>query len=412
MGTLPVTNLRSSTLLLPLAIAAHAAAAELTIIPATGGYMTGVSGDGSVVVGYGAQYFYWTKATGSIFIGGIPPGIQGAGGSAQISTDGTRLCGNVLNDLGKVEAATYDIAAGAWQTIGTLGSNCDINSSTAWGISGDGRTVVGGVYPSFCTHRAMKWSEGGTMGTLFSWFGWTTRANGTNADGSLVFGWQDIDTGFRQGCFWVNGVQTRLASPTGVRMGEAQCSTDDGSVVFGFGDFNDGQGRVPFRWTAASKAVPLGPDPELAPGYATGCSADGSVVSCFFRWGPPAVSGEGYAWIQGRGFVALEVLAVENGIAVPDGLRLSLPLDVSADGKTIVGAGRDAVGQQVIFVLDLHPASAPCTADVNFDGTVDGLDLGLLLGNWGQSGVGDIDNDGVVTGFDLGALLGQWGPCP
>jgi hypothetical protein len=136
------------------------------------------------------------------------------------------------------------------------------------------------------------------------------------------------------------------------------------------------------------------------------------VVSCFFRWGPPAVSGEGYAWIQGRGFVALEVLAVENGIAVPDGLRLSLPLDVSADGKTIVGAGRDAVGQQVIFVLDLHPASAPCTADVNFDGTVDGLDLGLLLGNWGQSGVGDIDNDGVVTGFDLGALLGQWGPCP
>jgi len=113
MGTLPVTDLRSCSLLLALAVASRASAADLTVIQATGGFMTGVSGDGSVVVGYGAQYFYWTKATGSIFIGGIPPGIQGAGGSAQISTDGTRLCGNVLNDLGKVEAATHDIAAGA-----------------------------------------------------------------------------------------------------------------------------------------------------------------------------------------------------------------------------------------------------------------------------------------------------------
>lgn len=408
---MPVNSILIASCSLALSAMPAAFAGELTVIPAPLAYMTGVSADGSVVSGYGAQYFYWTKATGTIFIGGIPPGIQGAGGSTQVSADGTRLCGNILNDLGKVEAAVFDVPSGIWVPIGTLGSNCDINSSTAWGISGDGRTVVGGVYPGFCLHRGMKWTEGGTMGTLYSWFGWTTRANGANHDGSLVLGWQDIDTGFRQGCIWVNGVQTRLASPSGVRMGEANCSTADGTKIFGFGNFNDGNGQVPFRWTSASKATPLGPDPEQAPGYATGCNADGTVVACFFRYGPPAISGEGYLWLEGRGFVSLESYAIESGITVPDGVRLSLPLAVSADGKTVVGAGRDANYQQVIFVLDLHPTAAPCTADINGDGIVDGVDLGLLLGNWGQPGAGDIDNDGAVTGFDLGTLLGQWGTC-
>ena len=48
-------------------------------------------------------------------------------------------------------------------------------------------------------------------------------------------------------------------------------------------------------------------------------------------------------------------------------------------------------------------------ADLNFDGQVDGTDLGLLLGNWGAGNVvGDLDNSGTVDGTDLGLLLGQW----
>jgi uncharacterized membrane protein len=392
-------------------LASTACAGELTVIPATGGFMTGVSADGRVVSGYGAQYFYWTKETGSIFIGGIAPGDQGAGGSSQMAGDGNRLCGNILNSQGKVEAAIYDIAAGEWQSLGNLGGSCDINASTAWGISSDGSTVVGGVYPSACSHRAMRWSQSTSMGTLYSWFGWTTRANSANADGSVVVGWQDIDTGFRQGCLWTNGVQTRLASPTGVRMGEAGCCTQDGSTVFGFGNFNDGNGQVPYRWTSATKAVPLGPSPNPASGYATDCSADGSVIACFFRWGPPAVSGEGYAWISGRGFVELEVLAEESGAVVAPGVRLSLPLAVSADGKTIVGAGRSDAGQ-VIFVLDMHSERGACPADLNLDSVVSGLDLSILLGAWGQSGIADINQDGVVSGTDLSIMLGSWGTCP
>ncbi len=53
-----------------------------------------------------------------------------------------------------------------------------------------------------------------------------------------------------------------------------------------------------------------------------------------------------------------------------------------------------------------------CLGDIYSDKVVNGGDLGVLLSQWGQSGVaGDLDGDGSVTGGDLGALLANWGPC-
>jgi hypothetical protein len=54
----------------------------------------------------------------------------------------------------------------------------------------------------------------------------------------------------------------------------------------------------------------------------------------------------------------------------------------------------------------------PCPADLDGNRVVNGADLGMLLGNWGNAGVGDIDGNGVVNGADLGALLGAYGNCP
>ncbi|MFG0273859.1 MAG: hypothetical protein ACF8QF_02255 [Phycisphaerales bacterium] len=59
------------------------------------------------------------------------------------------------------------------------------------------------------------------------------------------------------------------------------------------------------------------------------------------------------------------------------------------------------------FIADLIPG---CTADLNADGAVDGVDLGLLLGNWGLPN-GDLNGDGATDGADLGLLLAAWGPC-
>ncbi len=52
-------------------------------------------------------------------------------------------------------------------------------------------------------------------------------------------------------------------------------------------------------------------------------------------------------------------------------------------------------------------------ADINHDGVVNGADLGLLLGGWGDCVEGccaaDLNQDGIVNGADLGMLLGSWG---
>jgi hypothetical protein len=39
---------------------------------------------------------------------------------------------------------------------------------------------------------------------------------------------------------------------------------------------------------------------------------------------------------------------------------------------------------------------------------VDGVDLGILLGQWGSPGTADFNDDGVVDGVDMGVLLGAW----
>ena len=60
-------------------------------------------------------------------------------------------------------------------------------------------------------------------------------------------------------------------------------------------------------------------------------------------------------------------------------------------------------------------AAPACIADLNGDGVVGGIDLGIVLGAWGSSGgvmVADVSNDGIVDGPDLGLILSNWGPCP
>ena len=50
------------------------------------------------------------------------------------------------------------------------------------------------------------------------------------------------------------------------------------------------------------------------------------------------------------------------------------------------------------------------SADVNLDGTVDGIDLAAILGSWGTSDPSaDLTDDGVVSGSDLSVLLSNWG---
>ena len=71
-----------------------------------------------------------------------------------------------------------------------------------------------------------------------------------------------------------------------------------------------------------------------------------------------------------------------------------------------------SVETQSFAVLLASGCEAPSTgggADLNDDGTVDGQDLGILLGSWAGTGAADLNGDGTVDGQDLGILLGSWG---
>ncbi len=80
---------------------------------------------------------------------------------------------------------------------------------------------------------------------------------------------------------------------------------------------------------------------------------------------------------------------------------------------SMIGAkANPAGGGQAFVVDDFTLESAPvCPADLTGNGTIDGADLGILLSNWGSSGVGDLDGSGTVDGADLGVLLSDWGAC-
>ena len=70
-----------------------------------------------------------------------------------------------------------------------------------------------------------------------------------------------------------------------------------------------------------------------------------------------------------------------------------------------------AAGDPSAMAVGIQGPSAPpvvIVGDLNGDGIVNGADAGLLLANWGGSGVGDLNGSGTVDGADLGVLLSNW----
>lgn len=83
--------------------------------------------------------------------------------------------------------------------------------------------------------------------------------------------------------------------------------------------------------------------------------------------------------------------------------------DFDGNPRIIDGNPRNGAGKAVVDMgaFEHQPA------DLNGDGAVNGLDLALLLGQWGacpKRGIcpADFDGNGIVNGFDLAILLAAW----
>src|SRR3990167_8888444 len=63
------------------------------------------------------------------------------------------------------------------------------------------------------------------------------------------------------------------------------------------------------------------------------------------------------------------------------------------------------------IIVEKQTGDAAGSADLNFDGKVDVIDLGIFLANWNATNKpsSDLNSDSKVDVIDLGILLSKWG---
>jgi hypothetical protein len=120
----------------------------------------------------------------------------------------------------------------------------------------------------------------------------------------------------------------------------------DGSTIFGRAAFV-GLGDGPFCWTAETGMTPmLDAEGRLPNFYPRAASADGSVVVGLGLFGATV-------WDARQGFRSISsVLSSDHGLD-QGGMSLLTATGISADGRTIVGTGRNRDGNQEAWIARL-----------------------------------------------------------
>ena len=360
------------------------------------------------------QYFMWTEATGNQFIGGVSPG-NNVGGQAGVNDNGTFICGSMLNFLtGNHEAGFYGVQSETWTPLGGIGGSSGNSVSSGWGISGDGSTVVGLAWEDAGTAYATTWSIFGNPTSLGSSVkGSSTRANGTNEDGSVVVGWQD--TAYRQGAVWINGKQQLIYRPDGIEAFEASAVSSDGRWVTGLGIGSFFGSGDTYRYNTITNVCEVIPNLSVgAEMYMAGAdiTEDGqTIVGGSWPFGTPAYFGSAFIWRDGIGTVTIENYLDEVGVTFPSNFNFAFATSISPNGKWIAGWGNSgSPGNTVSWFAEI-PGEDECP-DINGDDYVDVGDLLAVIDQWGQSNSpADINGDGIVNVTDLLEVVGNWGPC-
>ena len=324
--------------LLRFTAAAHAAVPSFSCLTDThGGSFTGarrVSADGSVVVGRtstarGVEAFRWSAESRVIFLGqlsGGPP-VSGAYGA---SADGSVVIGQAGAADG-AQAFRWTERSGM-VGLGDLAGG--VFESGAHGVSADGSIVVGSSL-SVSGSEAFRWAEHSGMVGLgdLPGGGFSSIAYSVSDDGSVVVGEGSSAQGSEAFRSTERSSMVGLGDlPGGSFDSTAHDVSADGSVVVGMS--SSASGLEAFRWTEEEGMVSLGHLPGHTESIAMGVSADGSVV---VGWsGNGLRPDEAFIWDSGHGMRCLQEVLTELGTDV-FGWKLTRAVDVSADGKSIVG---------------------------------------------------------------------------
>lgn len=241
--------------------------------------------------------------------------------------------------------------------------------SKPWGISGNGRVVVGESNLS-----AMVWRDGSSTPSALAMPAQTivSAAYAASADGSVIVGsyrlplsspspFGPAPIAYR----WTQATGAVNIAPAATTSSTASGVSRDGSVVVGSAFSAALNAMTPFRWTQTGGSVLLGMMPGANTSVATGVSGDGSIV---VGWGSFGFQGtaQAYRWTEFQGFVDL---------GLPAGATRAQAFAISDDGGTIVGIvdnraarWRSANGW---VLLDLLPGHTESRANaVSADGSV------------------------------------------
>jgi probable HAF family extracellular repeat protein len=211
-----------------------------------------VSADGSVVVGTGTRSptggiepFIWTETSGLVLLGALPAGAT-SGYADAISADGTVVAGGISRLFG-IEGTRWTASTGI-VPLGDLSSDQPPPGTNIYGMSADGRTLVG----SSSGNGAVAWTEQG---------GWiklgdasdlhSTAAFDADADGSTIVGNEvtldpnDIFHAVIRATIWTSRDGNRLLQEvltnvygidlTGWTLLSANAISDDGLTIAGNG---------------------------------------------------------------------------------------------------------------------------------------------------------------------------------
>lgn len=300
-----------------------------------------VSADGTTVVGRsrsdsGWQAFRWQSG---VMTGlGDLPGDSFFSEAHAVSADGSVVVGFGQAAGGR---RAFRWAEGNMQDLGNL---CPVGESSAWGVSHDGSVVIGQAFS--CSGGtgsvAFRWTDG-VMSGLGDLPGgiYQSNATGVSAEGNVVVGWGYPDV-YHEAFLWSDGVMKGLGSLGGPGYpSEAFAVSADGNVVVGISN-SPGLGNFAFRWQNG-EMISLGDLPGGANlSYAWAVSEDGSIIVGESSSG---IGFEATIWDSAHGLRNLRsVLADDLGLNL-DGWSLERATGVSADGLTIVGQGRNPLGQ-------------------------------------------------------------------
>lgn len=348
--------------------------------------ISGLSADGTVACGNSADGLYeacrWTAADGFTRLGmSAVAAIGRSGGIPGISADGNRVSSSIVSSDLTVTPALWIKGVGWQEAMPPLppdGGNIDESYGSAWALSGDGSTVVGLYWRPGSTDgsaHAFKWTAAGGLVGLGSQ-GASSRANGVNADGSVVVGWSEaIPLGHAwQPTVWDAGGLTVLSDTD--MWCEAWAVNDAGDIVVG--DSTDYVNytlpmiaatmwkRTPTGW----QEYPLGVLPGTfgnAVGHATGLDVneDGTMVVGVNAF--DSFNTTGFVWTEQEGLMKARDYFLARGAVLPSNFAISSVTAMSHDGRTFAGFGTDPTDWRApprSFVISFGSASGVPTVDV------------------------------------------------